>query len=99
VEEEEKLRTPLQSTSEKENTKKAGIKNVVGQTTMSLSNCSIKKNAGHHLCPLSHAHIQVRSVIKIVSTPFFTKKLNVPQKTHAIVKKNKLESIDLVLHY
>ncbi len=48
------------------------------------------------VCPLSHAHIQVKSVIKIVNTPFFTRILNVSQTTHAIVKKNKLKSIDLV---
>ncbi len=48
------------------------------------------------ICPLPYAHIQVRIVMKNVSTPFFTRILNVPQTKHAIVKKKKIESKDII---
>jgi len=48
VEEEEEPRTPLQSTSKEGEDEKTWIKIVVGQITISLLNCNIKKNEGHH---------------------------------------------------
>jgi hypothetical protein len=41
MEEKEKPKTPLQSALKERESKKAHIKNVVGETTMSLSNCNI----------------------------------------------------------
>jgi len=51
------------------------------------------------VCPLSHAQIQLKSVIKTISTPLFARILNVLQTTHAIIKKKNLESIDLVSQF
>jgi hypothetical protein len=51
------------------------------------------------ICPWLQAHIQMRNARKTISTPFFARIWNVQQTTHAIVKKKKLESIDLVLQY
>jgi hypothetical protein len=39
------------------------------------------------------------TIKKTINTPFFVKIWNVLEKTHAIVKKKKLELLELVLQY
>jgi hypothetical protein len=68
----------------------------VGQTTMSLSNYNIKKNANHHRMSITASTHPSEDRKKNYKHPIFAKILIISQTTHALVKKKKLELINLI---
>jgi len=79
----------------KEKMKITWIKDVVGQTTMSLLNRN-KKNVGHHSMSVTTCTHLSEDHHKNCKYPFFVRILNVPQIIHALIKK-KIKSKDFVL--
>jgi hypothetical protein len=73
--------------NEKENMKITWRMDVVGQTTISSSNCGIKKNDGHHrMFVIVGTHLN-EDHHKNCKYSFFAIILNVLQTIHALVKK------------
>jgi len=63
---------------------------------MSLSNYKIKKNANHHRMSVTAGTHPSEDHKKNYKYPIFAKVLIISQTTCAIIKKKKLESIDLI---